>query len=146
MTITAAQIGNMENYEADQMRIDSERMAEELKLYEFGKWKESHGIMLGYPGEVIGIVIEDGFPEGWAEDAAKDLKKIVGDISDAEAMRIDAALSSLPLPQWRAVVLTYLERTPIRRLPERMETSRYAAEKALNQGLGMMWGLLKKVA
>lgn len=138
MKIAAHQIDREIEALEQMQRVDSEVMAEELMLHEWGKWQSNHGINLWYPH------VSPGFIADTDEWQAKDLMRIIADIPDDVAMQIDAAVSSLPPHQRVAVVFVYRERVPLRRLAEAMKTSRYIAEKALNQGLGMLWGMLKK--
>lgn len=139
--MSAAQIQSFENFEISQMHVDSERMADELQLWEWGKWQHSHGINLWYPSRSAGFVTEDD-SEGWAD---KSLTRLIANISDDEALPIDSAISSLPIDQRAAIVSIYRDGVPVRKLAATLGVSRYVAEKALNQGLGMLWGMLKKI-
>lgn len=138
MAMTARQIAVHDSAEIQQMRIDSERMAEDLLLNEWGKWQSNHGVNLWYKHVSPGFVPDS---DGWQD---KDLMKIIADIPDDVGMEIDAAISALPAGQRRAIILVYRERVPVRKLGDAMKTSRYIAEKALNQGMGMLWGMLKR--
>jgi hypothetical protein len=115
--------------------IQTESIAESLLLWEWGRW--SHGALrdLGYPPCLLRFVAH-----GWKE---RSLRRIVASIDDADAVRIDAAVASLPFCHRKVVITIYQWQVETRRLPETLGWSRHRIDQLHNQALGMLQVLLQ---
>lgn len=115
-------------------RAENSSMADVLGLWSWGKWARAEGGNLGY-AKTIHFFSAKGWPEA-------DLKKPIPDISDAEAMKIDLAVTGLPEPHKSIIVGVYKLWIPTRRIPGAMQISERQATKYENQALGMLYAVL----
>jgi hypothetical protein len=115
--------------------LNAETLADEMGLWGWGKWARSDGSSLGYPRCLLPFVAK-----GWGE---KDLGRVITDIPEEQALRIDQAVSGLPVQHRTVIVAIYQAWTPIRSLPLKMNIPRSRMEQYHNQAVGMIWAALK---
>lgn len=129
-------IASEKQIEIDRLeRMQAESLAEELRLWEWGNWSRDDVRSLGYPPCLLRFVAR-----GWPE---KDLRRLVGRISDVEGIRIDAAVAQLPFSHRKVVLTIYRLGVPMREVPGVLSWSRHRVDQLHNQALGMLAILLQ---
>lgn len=116
-------------------QVQAESIAEDLHLWEWGRWARDDMRSLGYPPCLLQFVAK-----GWPE---KDLRRLVGRIDDTEAMRIDAAVARLPFSHRKVILTIYRLGVPVRDLPGVLAWSGRRIEEYRREALGMLWAWLK---
>ena len=128
---------NQINEQIERMQaLAAESVAEDLMLFSWGKWARKEGANLSYPRCLLPFTAK-----GWGE---RDLSRIVVDIPEERAMKIDAAVARLPVKQRAVIVMIYKAWLPVRTLPARMSISRHVLDQYHQQALGMLWADLSK--
>lgn len=114
---------------------ENQSLAESLRLWEWGRWSRREGGDLGYPPCLLRFVAR-----GWPE---KDLRRVIPDMGDDEAMIIDGAIASLPFEHRKVLITVYKYGVESRRLSEVLSWSRHKIDQLHNQALGMLLVLLR---
>jgi hypothetical protein len=126
----AFEIARLEN-------IEMEDLADKLKLLEWGRWSRTGLDRLGYPRQ-----LKFQAKGSWEQD----LRKLVGNITDDEGLRIDRAVAELGAKHghhYRIVIETiYKNGTPWADLPGKLGIATNTIRKYQNQALGMLKILL----
>jgi hypothetical protein len=110
-------------------------MAEELKLWQWGRWGRRTGMNLGYPKCLLPFVSKTGWE--------KDLHKYIGEISDDDALLIERAVVGLPQSHRTIIIAIYRAKVRQRKLPDIIQTSMRQVDYLHHQALGMLWEKLK---
>jgi DNA-directed RNA polymerase specialized sigma24 family protein len=110
-------------------------LAEDMKLWQWGRWGRRTGNNLGYPRCLLPFTSKIGWE--------KDLHKYIGEISDEDALKIERAVVSLPQAHRTLIIAIYRVQVRQRKLPEIMQTSMRQIDYLHHQALGMLWNELK---
>lgn len=110
-------------------------MAEDLKLWQWGRWGRRTGNNLGYPKCLLPFVSKIGWE--------KDMHKYIGEISDEDALKIEHAVVGLPQTHRTLIIAIYRVRVRSRKLPDILQTSMRQIDYIHHQALGMLWQTLK---
>jgi DNA-directed RNA polymerase specialized sigma24 family protein len=113
---------------------NADQIAEDLQLYPWGRWSRINSGRLGYARPA------DQFSAKGTWEP--DLRRHIVTISDADAMRIDAAVAKLRGTQRIVIEAIYKDWIPWKKLPEELGVSVNTIRKYQHQGLGALEILL----
>ena len=111
-----------------------EQMESVLRVWEWGKWARS---AWGQPLK----------PPGWVkeiktQDREKDLKRIIGTISDDYGSALDSYISALPEEFRDTLVNLYVNLLPAREAAKDQKTTTYRVRNNRDVALGILYGAL----
>lgn len=112
-------------------RIQADDMADQLHLWEWGRWARRTGNTLGYPRSLLPFAAKGSWE--------KDLRRYVADLDDETGMLIDAAVAGLPEMHRGVVLAVYKLCIETRRLPHVLQISERQISAYRNQAIGMLW-------